>query len=875
MKKIIWIFCILILSGSCSYAQWIDQASGFTAVSRGIRCIYAVSPTIVWASAYDGSGLGAACQDVTMTTNGGTLWTPRTVAGVTNLDIANIVAIDASTAWVCMFPPAATTTGMGIYKTTNGGVSWSRQATATFSNANSFPDVVYFWDQNIGYCMGDPINGDFEIYTTTNGGTTWTLVPGANIPNPVAGEYGVIGYYSSVGNITWFGTNLGRIYKSIDYGNNWTVSAIPGWGAKYVQPFFRDALNGLAQDKSAASTGALVKTTDGGTTWTPVTTIGSVFTTDMAYVPGTASTWVSTGAATGYTGVTYSFNDGVNWSNMAATIGTQFLATDWINSSTGWAGSFNTSSTAGGMRKFNGVLAEPVANFSANITNVAVGGQVLFTDLSTGGPVTWAWSFPGGTPATSTLQTPPPIFYNTAGQYNVTLTITNSWGTDPEVKTNYIVVSNSFPPIANFSANQTNIPTGGQVQFTDLSTGTPTSWSWSFPGGTPATSTLQNPPLIIYNTAGQYNVSLTVTNSFGTNTNTKTNYITVINSILPMADFTASLTAITTGAMIQFTDLSTGTPTSWSWTFPGGTPGSSTLQTPPLILYSAAGQYDVTLTVTNLAGSNTKTKVQYITVTNQVAPPVADFNANQTNITPGGQVQFSDLTTGNPTSWSWEFAGGNPGTSTQQTPPLITYSTAGQYNVSLSVANAGGGNTKTRIHYITVAIPAAPVADFTANQTNIAVGGQVQFSDLSTGTPLSWLWSFPGGTPGTSILQIPPSITYNTKGEYDVTLTVTNAGGPDTKTKVKYIRVGNVGIQESEPFSVLLYPNPANEYIVIKSNRLLKEIVILNQFGEVVLRMKPDSVDYIIHLNDIPSGLYFMQIKALSGSTYKKVVVTK
>ncbi|MEI7726192.1 MAG: PKD domain-containing protein, partial [Bacteroidota bacterium] len=528
MRKFTSIFFILLFVGSCAYAQWIDQASGFTVASRGIRNIHAVSSTVVWASAYDGSGAAAPCQDITMTTNGGTLWTPHTIAGVTNLDIANIVAIDASTAWVCMFPPGATATGQGIYKTTNGGTTWSRQTTATFINASSFADLVYFWDLNTGYCMGDPINGEFEIYTTTNGGANWTLVPGANIPNPLAGEWGVTGYYSSVGNITWFGTNLGRIYKSTDFGNNWTVSAIPGWSAKYVQPFFRDALNGIVQDKSATTTSPLVKSIDGGATWTPIVTTGSVFENDMSYVPGTASTWVSTGAATGFTGVTYSFDDGVTWNNMTATIGTQFLATEWINASTGWAGAFNTSATVGGMRKFNSVLSIPVANFIANVTNISIGGQVLFTDLSTGGPTSWSWSFPGGTPATSTLQTPPAITYNTAGTYNVTLTVTNSWGTTPLVKTNYIVVSSTAPPIANFTANLTNILTGGQVQFTDLSTGTPTTWSWSFPGGTPATSTLQIPPLITYSTAGQYNVSLTVTNSLGNNTNTKTNYITVV-----------------------------------------------------------------------------------------------------------------------------------------------------------------------------------------------------------------------------------------------------------------------------------------------------------------------------------------------------------
>jgi PKD repeat protein len=85
----------------------------------------------------------------------------------------------------------------------------------------------------------------------------------------------------------------------------------------------------------------------------------------------------------------------------------------------------------------------------------------------------------------------------------------------------------SAGPVAQFTANQTTIAPGGSVNFTDQSTNSPTSWSWSFPGGSPSTSTAQNPTNIVYATAGVYNVSLTVSNTQGNNTLTKNNYITV------------------------------------------------------------------------------------------------------------------------------------------------------------------------------------------------------------------------------------------------------------------------------------------------------------------------------------------------------------
>ncbi len=81
-------------------------------------------------------------------------------------------------------------------------------------------------------------------------------------------------------------------------------------------------------------------------------------------------------------------------------------------------------------------------------------------------------------------------------------------------------------PVADFTGSPTTVSAGGNITFTDNSTNTPTSWSWSFPGGTPATSTNQN-PLITYYSAGIYSVSLIATNSCGSDTETKTEYITV------------------------------------------------------------------------------------------------------------------------------------------------------------------------------------------------------------------------------------------------------------------------------------------------------------------------------------------------------------
>ncbi len=299
-----------------------------------------------------------------------------------------------------------------------------------------------------------------------------------------------------------------------------------------------------------------------------------------------------------------------NW-----TISTEFAAVN-ANNDTIWA-------TPG-----TGCAVLPQAEFAADNTSIQVGQSVGFTDLSTGNPLTWEWTFEGGTPSTYNGQFPPDITYNTVGLFDVTLTITNDWGTSTETKTDYIEVFDTPPPpAANFAADLTTIYVGESVDFTDLSTNTPTSWQWTFEGGNPATSTFQNPTNITYNTAGTFDVTLTATNAYGSDTEVKTDYITVQVIPPPEAAFTADETTIYAGESVTFTDQSTGGPTAWEWTFEGGSPANSNQQNPGAVTYNIPGLYDVSLTVSNQNGSTTETKTDYITVL-----ATADYNLVITEI---------------------------------------------------------------------------------------------------------------------------------------------------------------------------------------------------------------------------------------------------
>lgn len=460
------------------YGNWIEQASGFTQVSRGIGHIDIVDANTVWAVAYDGSGGAANVQQFTKTINGGTTWTPQNInVGNTGLGISMISAIDATTAWLAAFPNAGGQTG-GIWKTVNGGANWTRQTTATFSNAASFTNVVHFWDANNGFCQGDPISNEFELYTTTNGGTNWTLVPAANIPAPLSGEYGYVRDIEVVGDVVWFGTNKGRLYHSTNRGLNWSVYQTPETDMQNAKYSFKDATTGLM-----VAGGTVYKTTNAGANWTQLTTTGSVFTSGLTYIEGTDIAFTT--GASGNIGSSYSQDGGVTW-NIIDT--EQHTYCEFISPAIGWSGWFNESASAKGIWKWNSLVSLLTADFEATPLNVCVGQEVQFTDLTTGGtPVSYSWNFFGGTADDNTIANPK-VTYATAGSYDVELTVSD--GNLPSTKTivGYINVADAAPAVPSFIAGNM-APCNGATELYSTNAISGVDYMWTLPGDWTGTST--------------------------------------------------------------------------------------------------------------------------------------------------------------------------------------------------------------------------------------------------------------------------------------------------------------------------------------------------------------------------------------------------
>jgi PKD repeat protein len=167
----------------------------------------------------------------------------------------------------------------------------------------------------------------------------------------------------------------------------------------------------------------------------------------------------------------------------------------------------------------------PQPDFTADLTTVAVHTEVTFTDQSLYAPLSWEWYFEGGTPETSIEQNPI-ILYEAAGTFDVKLLVENSFGKDSITKENYMtVILLPEPPIVNFEADTTEIEEGNTVHFIDLSENA-TTWEWYFEGGTPETSTEQN-PAVLYENEGVFDVKLMVSNIIGSAEMLKEGYIIV------------------------------------------------------------------------------------------------------------------------------------------------------------------------------------------------------------------------------------------------------------------------------------------------------------------------------------------------------------
>jgi gliding motility-associated-like protein len=415
---------------------------------------------------------------------------------------------------------------------------------------------------------------------------------------------------------------------------------------------------------------------------------------------------------------------------------------------------------------------KPTPDFDAVPRSACAEVPIQFTDKSSGPPIdTWSWDFGDHTPK-GTGQNPKHL-YQEVGDFNVTLTVSHNGCSNTLTIPKFVHID---PPISAFKISMDC--TFPYVRtFTDQSI-QPETWFWDFGDG--QTSTTQSPQHT-FNKPGTYNVSLKVTHGSCSHTSSqpvkvvdeKTNFIA-----------TDSVTCKKTQIKFNVIGIDTVNISKYSWTFGDGFP--SDLPS-PVKIYTNAGSYDVSLTLTDVLGcQSTLLKPMYI----KVQGPTADFAVPVSGVCNNSTVTFQDKSTGNSddpiAQWKWNF-----GDSTIQSfnaPPFSHfYTKPGSYNVTLvTIDSKGCTDTVSKPNTLLVS---QPVANFVARDSLLCATTQAEFNNRSTGPQLSYLWNFGDGSTGTDGF---PIHSYPNEGAYTVSLKITDVYGcTDSLKKINYINIRN------------------------------------------------------------------------------------
>ncbi len=475
------------------------------------------------------------------------------------------------------------------------------------------------------------------------------------------------------------------------------------------------------------------------------------------------------------------------------------------------------------------VLDVPGA-LNAQITQIQ--NLTVKLSASAAGATQYFWDFGDGTTASGPN---PTHTYATLGVYVIVVTASNPCG--QKTFTLQAAVGGSAP-VAAFTTSPSQLCAPQQVQFNDQSIGA-TAWQWTFAGGTPATSSAQN-PTITYTAPGTYQVRLITTNLFGADTSIRSITIggppVVAFDLLRIDTFTLTGTSLLTNA------------SSVLWLF-----GDGTFSTEPSIThhYAQPGTYDVWLVGTNACGSDTA----FTLVTIAGPAPVAAYTyAPNTGCAPF-EVIFQDKSVPTPTSRKWTFAGGTPATSTDPS-PVVTYNIPGHYPVQLIVQNQWGSDTILQTNQVFVGT--VPSANFTYVINN----STVTFTNQSVNEN-AVLWTFGDGT--SSTLSDPVHV--YVPGTYTVTLSASNACGAAFYEQMITI-TSSTDQPESDLAAVSLSPNPANTEVRFSNLKpdQIYSIEILDAIGRTQITQVVSYDAPTISVQSLSKGSYQCVLRDRSGN---------
>ncbi len=408
-------------------------------------------------------------------------------------------------------------------------------------------------------------------------------------------------------------------------------------------------------------------------------------------------------------------------------------------------------------QNISSVLVGPLVVFGSPTTG-CVNSSIQFTNNTSGSINSLSWTFGDGN---TSLQPNPTNTYTNTGNFQVTLSVSNTSGCQNFATKSFPVYSVPQPDFAieapPFSCAK--YPSQFDNNTPALVDSNITTWAWDFGDGANAPSANQN-PAYTFAAAGNYNVTLQATSNFGC-TQSKQKSITILPS--PQAGFTNTPACV--NQYTQFTNASSGTIASYQWSIQGNSIAGTS---PLLYIFKSPGSYPVTLAVT---GSN-NCKSQVVQTLTVPVLPVMDFTV-QAPCT-GHPSVLQEVNPGGPdpsVAWNWNFGG----VSGIGSPVSYQFPSVGGYPVTLSATRQSGCVYSVSKN---VSIGVGPVASFTPSVQAGASPLVVTFNNTSTAD--YYIWQF-GDADNTTTRDMSPTFTYTQLGEYKALLTAnTIAGCSDT-----------------------------------------------------------------------------------------------
>jgi len=369
---------LMLLLALTALAQWQLRSNGLSTPQLGLFDMTAPDTRNCYSTVYDQNDYYRPLKTVVYTHDGGNTWS---VATIDSLEDNVLMDITASSGKVVHVIGWSTISGGGnIFRSKDGGVTWKREAANAYTDPASFPTNMVFFNPREGVIFGDPVGGCFEIYRTTNGGDSWTRVPCANIPSAVLTmEGGLTNLMDNYQNTVWAftvgldqnGSFASRLLKSDDKGLHWYV-VCPNMALDFTDSRlrFRSKLVGLYKNN-----GKLFRTTDGGATWNQVNCIGTRFSCDFDNVPGRPGVWISTGgdlatppfSASGL-GSSISYDDGDTWQILDTAV--EHVGIEMVTSAFGFGGGITSGNGN------DGAFVYSIANNKKVTADIASGSDL-------------------------------------------------------------------------------------------------------------------------------------------------------------------------------------------------------------------------------------------------------------------------------------------------------------------------------------------------------------------------------------------------------------------------------------------------------------------------------------------------------------------